>query len=176
MKKLLAIALALVMAFSATLAVSAASISLNDGSQTMNPMDIKVTINGNVINRYAFEVEYGTLTYTCNINLVWDTDTYTYKQSTNGWAPSSEGADKITVYNHSDAPIHYSVTANTVGDEYGKFALTVSNGEGQIRGCTELDTLHSVYQVATVGVSGNPTVRTGTDLTIGSVTVSVSKS
>ena len=175
MKKFIAIALALVMAFSATLAVSAAGISLDNGAQSTSPMDIKVTINGNIVHRYAFEVEYGALSYTCNVNLTWDTETYTYKQSTTGWTPSSEGADKITIYNHSDAPIKYSVTASTSGEKYGNFALNVENGSGQIRGCTEVDTMNSVFQTVTIGVSGDPTVRSGSNLTIGSVTVSASK-
>ena len=172
MKKFIAIALALVMAFSATLAVSAASISLNNGAQSTSPMDIKVTINGNYVHRYAFEVEYGSLSYTCDITLTWDTENYAYKQTTASWTPAAADADKIIIYNHSDAPINYSVAASVSGEKYGDFEVTASNGSGTIRGCTEVDTVHSVFETVTIGVSGNPSVRSGQSLTIGSVTVS----
>jgi hypothetical protein len=72
-------------------------------------------------------------------------------------------------------PTAYSVTASTSGEKYGNFKLNVENGSGQIRGCTEVDTMHSVSQTVTIGVSGDPTVRSGSNLTIGSVTVSASK-
>ena len=176
MKKLLALALALVMVFSATLSISAAEG--NDLTLQNNSVDVKVTINGSTIHKYSVELEYGSLTFSTTVSKEWDTKEYTYGNEKNSGWTCAAGADQIKIINHSDLPVDYAITAAVTdeGKEIGEdLEISVANGSGQVRACTTQDTYGEVYAVATVSVSGAPDKASVKDAKIGTVTVSVSK-
>lgn len=180
MKKLLALALALVMAFSMALSVSATSQGYGEAGDlpdtNMPSVDIKVTVNGNVVHKYAFDVEYGSLSFTYSTGMVWDTEAYEYKpQGEGSWVPTETGADKIRVFNHSDMPIAYSGAVATNNDKsVGNLGLEITEG-GKINGCKVGDALNSNFGTLTVSVTGKPIVSAADAVTIGQVTVTVTK-
>ena len=176
MKKLLALALALVMVFSATLSISAATDD-NDLTPQNSSVDVKVTINGSTIHKYSVELEYGSLTFSTTVSKEWDTKEYTYGNEQNSGWTCAAGADQIKIINHSDLPVDYAITAAVTdeGKEIGDLSISVANGSGQVRACTTQDTYGEVYAVATVSVSGAPDKASVKDAKIGTVTVSVSK-
>lgn len=176
MKKLLALALALVMVFSATLSISAATDD-NDLTPDNNSVDVKVTINGTKNHKYAVDLEFGSLAFSTVVSTEWDTEEYDYDIGKNSDWTCAAGADQIKVINHSDLPINYSITAavSEDGEKLGDLSISVENASGQVRACTTQDTPNQVYAVATVSVSGAPTQVYVTNAKLGTVTVSVSK-
>ena len=176
MKKLLALALALVMVFSATLSISAATDD-NDLTPENSSVDVKVTINGTKIHKYSVELEYGSLTFSTTMSTHWDVEEYEYDLGKNSDWTCAEGANEIKVINHSDLPVNYAITAavSEDGEKLGDLSISVENASGQVRACTTQDTYGEVYAVATVSVSGAPTQVYVTNAKLGTVTVSVSK-
>ena len=177
MKKLLALALALVMVFSATLSISAATDDDNVTPQNSSA-DIIVNINGTTIHKYSVELEYGSLTFSTTVSKEWDTKEYTYGNEKNSGWTCADGANEIKVINHSDLPVNYAITAAVTdeGKEIGEdLRISVANASGQVRACNTQDTYGEVYAVATVSVSGAPDKAYVKDAKIGTVTVSVSK-
>ena len=180
MKKILILALALVMAFSMTTAVSAADGEPLVGQDSLpqtsgTPVEIKITVNGSVVNQYAFDIEYGSMSFTYGSPMEWNPDTYEYEPSgTAGVWTAANNGDQIMVVNHSNAPIYCAAKVQSDNNSYGAFTLKVTDG-AQIPGCDVGTTKGSVFHVMKVSIEGSPIVSTATEQKIGSVVVTVSQ-
>ena len=178
MKKIIALALVLTMVFSMALTVSAEETIVGSDSlpQTPSaPVDIKITVNGSIVDQYAFDIEYGSLTFTFGATLEWNPDSYEYEPvgSDGVWSANND-ADKITVINHSNQPIYTAAKVESTTTEYGKLTLKVSEG-GMIEGCKVGDSKGDRKLTLTVSVEGDPIVSEASAAKIGSVVVTVSQ-
>ena len=178
MKKIIALALVLTMVFSMALTVSAEETIIGSASlpQTPSaPIDIKITVNGSVVNQYAFDIEYGSMSFTYGSPMEWNPDTYEYEPSgTAGVWTAANNGDQIKVVNHSNAPIYCAAKVQSDNNSYGAFTLKVTDG-AQIPGCDVGTTKGSVFHVMKVSIEGSPIVSTATEQKIGSVMVTVSQ-
>lgn len=177
MKKIIALVLALTMAFSMALTVSAKE-TFEDGkdSYTSDGVNIVITMSGmNVVHTYAFDIEYGSMEFTYGKVMTWNPETYKYEASSEGsdWH-AADGANKITVVNHSDLPIYCEAAASVNEGADGEFVLTVSAGK-EIEGCDVGDDIGSHKHEMLVTLSGEPHISSGDKIQIGKVAVTISK-
>ena len=108
---------------------------ITDGVDTFeptnsSPADITLNITGGVQNRYAVDIEYGTLEFTFDMGLVWDVNQHKYVAQ-GGEAdntPKNISTD-ITIVNHSDLPVYQkiNVTAKNGCDLTTDFSANEAN-------------------------------------------------
>lgn len=112
MKKISALVLALAMAMS--LCVSASATALDPHKITDLPGGTSFDVTGKYVNNndptYSVDITWGSMvfTYTINNTAVWDPAKHEYTAGTGdsvGTWSCSEGADKVTVTNNSNAPV-----------------------------------------------------------------------
>lgn len=134
--------------------------------------DVKVTINGDVIHVYSVDINFNVPTFTYSTGSKWDPDNYQYKPSeTATWA----GEGTVTITNHSDLPVNYTVTAENVVNTYGPLDIVVANGTGTIAKCEVGTARGSMNAKATFTVSGTPTVSEITAQKLGEIKVTITK-
>ena len=173
MKKILAIALCVVLCFCMAVPAFAA-----DGTpeaaytgQTGNK-DVYITISGGITHVYLVDIEFTSPTFTYSTGSKWNPDNYKYEPSAGGtW--DGEGTVKIT--NHSDLKIDYTVAAENVVNTYGSLQIDVTDGTGTVEKCNVGDTRGSHNATAKFTVSGTPTVSEITAQKLGEITVTITK-
>lgn len=173
MKKILAIALCVVLCFCMAVPAFAAegTPEADYKGQTGN-QNVNITISGDVIHVYLVDIEFTNPTFEYSTGSKWDPDTYQYKPSTSGtW--TGEGSVKIT--NHSDLPINYTVAAENVVNTYGPLQIDVTVGPGTVDKCNVGDAKNSHFATATYKVTGTPTVSEIAAQKLGEIKVTISK-
>ena len=180
MKKIIALALALTMAFSMALTVSAKESYVGGSSfdgYTSNGVNVVITLSGvNVVHTYAFDIEYGSMEFIYGESLEWDPTEYKYVSSGNAgdWSAATAHANEITVINHSDLPIYCEAGAQVTDTTNGNFTLSVSNG-AVIAACDINTVRGSLSHTMTVTLEGAPYISSAKQQKIGSVVVTISK-
>lgn len=189
MKKILSIFLAVLMlaGLCAVTAFADFTIGETDGwnaSELVAPnnsasADVQINLSGTVVNKYAIDIVFGDLKFSYGATSTWDPTNHTYKVSENGkWAPISDGADKITIKNHSDKAVVYEATNSALNTLYGNLGLTIQNSAsaatGEIEACSVGATNETVpSDVLTVAVTGTPSGLTNDYVTLSTITVTI---
>ena len=194
MKKIIALALVLTMVFSMTLSVYAEdttttpSDTSNLTTETVEPggsisgdinkeFVVKVTVNGEAVPQYAFDIIFGDMSFEYGDTLEWDPDELEYVPASGQdgtWNTVSENGNIVKIINRSDKEIWCHAEIKDLTDAFGEIRLTVTGG-GKVEACSVNDTVvHE--QIMTVSVSGAPNVPSATAQKLGSVVVTISGS
>ena len=183
MKKIIALALALTMVFSMALSVSAKE-TFGDGedSYTSNGVAVVITMTGvNVVHKYAFDIEYGSMEFNYGKAMTWNPETYKYEASGDGSDWYANDTNVIKVVNHSDLPIICEAKGEITESKKGSFELTFSNNGVTISdngvtiaGCEVGATSGNICKI-TVTLSGEPHISSGEKVVIGQVSVTIKK-
>ncbi|MBQ2910959.1 MAG: hypothetical protein IJE55_01590, partial [Clostridia bacterium] len=108
MKKVLAITLTMAMLFTMTAMAVTTITEMGDSSKY-----VTATYSGNNGGGtiYSIDITWGSLEYTYNAanKGAWDPETHTYKDTSEASWSCDEGADTITVTNHSNAGVSVSM-------------------------------------------------------------------
>ena len=186
MKKIIALVLVLTMVFSMALTVSAAeeNVTFGDGkdSYTSNGVAVVITMTGvNVVHKYAFDIEYGSMEFNYGKAMTWNPETYKYEASGDGSDWYANDTNVIKVVNHSDLPIICEAKGEITESKKGSFELTFSHNDVTISdngvtiaGCEVGATSGNICEI-TVTLSGEPHISSGEKVVIGQVSVTIKK-
>lgn len=134
--------------------------------------DVNITINGEVVHVYLVDITFTPGTFTYSTGMKWDPDTYTYIP--NG-TPAWTGEGSVTITNHSDLPVNYTVEKQSLVADFGPLDIVVTGGTGMIEKCNVGDAPNSHNASATWKVSGTPTVSEISNQKLGEILVTISK-
>ncbi|MBQ7290800.1 MAG: hypothetical protein IJW76_03630 [Clostridia bacterium] len=119
-------------------------------------------------NVYSVEITWGSMEFTYTPK--WNPDTHTYVHSDSGWS-CEDGANKITVANHSSAPIKVDLEYTAYEDAV-MGSLEVENGANQtLSAATAISGAPSI--TATLNISGALPSTVTERKAIGTVTVTI---
>lgn len=95
-------------------AVSASAVSVNQNKvPSVNSTPVKGTYVANVSAEtvYSVDINWGSMKFTCTVDKegTWNPETHTYDNATPGVWSCEEGANVVTVTNHSNAQVGVSV-------------------------------------------------------------------
>lgn len=185
MKKIISIFVAVFMLFSIFAVNAFAGTWITDqngtkadeyeGGSTGADVNIKIT-GSDVVHKYAVDITFPDLTFTYSTGSVWDTVNHQYVPAD---AESAEwtAAKEVTIENHSDLSVYYSVEASDPTTAYGDLSVEL-NGQAAPIASTELAKCEvggeAPKATFTVGVSGTPTV-SEIEAVLSKVTVTISK-
>lgn len=172
MKKILAIALCVVLCF--CMAVPAFAAGTPEAAYTGETKgeDVNITISGDIVHVYLVDIEFTSPAFTYSTGSKWNPENYKYEPSTGGtW--DGEGTVKIT--NHSDLKIDYTVVKENVVNTYGPLDIEVTGGTGTVDKCNVGDAKGSHNATATFKVTGTPTVSEIAAQKLGEIKVTISK-
>lgn len=130
MKKIIPVILAVLLVVGmCTVSVSAFTIGGADGipsGSASTPIgssqaDVNISAEGNTVNVYAVDINFGNMTFTYGTATKWNPDSHTYEVVEGGEAVwTATGTPNIVIKNHSDLPISYAIAAsNENQDTYG---------------------------------------------------------
>lgn len=178
MKKILVCVMILALCLCATVSSFAADAKGLQPDQSASG-DVNITVNGEPTHVYSVDVTFNNAEFTYSVGMIWDPDNYVYKPATeHEW--SGEGT--VTIINHSDLPVNYTVESTVDTTEFGTLSINVvdkgneTGTKGTIAKCNVGDVKYSHKASATYTVSGTPTVSEITAQKLGSITVTISKS
>ena len=172
MKKILAIALCVVLCF--CMAVPAFAAGTPEAAYTGQDrsQDVNITISGDIVHVYLVDIEFTSPAFTYSTGSKWNPENYKYEPSTGGtW--DGEGTVKIT--NHSDLKIDYTVVKENVVNTYGPLDIEVTGGTGTVDKCNVGDAKGSHNATATFKVTGTTTVSEIAAQKLGEIKVTISK-
>lgn len=175
----LILALALVLSLSATAFAADITPSGNNGSKDVTATYVAGAESGTV---YGVDISWGSMvfTYTDASKGTWNADEHQYENGTEAAWSCAEGANKITVTNHSNAPISVtpSYTKETAYSEadmsFDTAKLTVAtadNGQGENGAGKETTGTITVTASGTLTKNDSTTAESGT--TIGTITLTI---
>ena len=172
MRKILAIALGIVLCLcTAVPAFAAGTVDAEYSGQTSDA-EVKITINGDIVHVYLVDIEFSNPTFTYASGSKWNPETYQYEpNSAITWA----GTGEVKITNHSDLEVKYKVEKKNVVDIYGPLDINVADGTGVIEKCNVGDVRGSHNATATFTVTGTPTVAEITAQKLGEITVRIEK-
>ncbi|MDY3862607.1 MAG: hypothetical protein SOZ51_00730 [Eubacteriales bacterium] len=172
MKKILAIALCVVLCFCMAVPAFAAGTPEAEYQGQNGQQDVNISINGDIIHVYFVDIEFTNPTFTYSSGSKWNPDTYQYVPSESAtW--TGTGIVKIT--NHSDLPVNYTVEKANVVNTYGPLDIHVENPTGTIEKCEVGMKRGDKNATATYKVTGTPTVSEINAQKLGEIKVTISK-
>lgn len=170
MKKILAIALCVVLCFCMAVPAFAAGTPAADFTNETKGEDVNITISGAVVHVYHVEIVFNNPTFTYSSGSKWNPDTYKYEHGTTAnWG----GTGTVTITNHSDLPVNYTVEKANVVNTYGDLDIKVTDGTGTIVKCNVGDDIGSHNATVNFTVTGVPTVAEITAQKLGEITVTI---
>lgn len=170
MKKILAIALCVVLCFCMAVPAFAAGTPEAEYTGQSKGEDVNITISGDIVHVYLVDIEFTSPAFTYSTGSKWNPENYKYEPSTGGtW--NGEGTVKIT--NHSDLKIDYTVVKENVVNTYGPLDIEVTGGTGTVDKCNVGDARGSHNATATFKVTGTPTVSEIAAQKLGEITVTI---
>ena len=171
-KKIFAVALCAVLCFCMALPTFAAGTEAPAYTGETKSADVNVTISGDLVHVYLVDIAFTTPTFTYSSGSKWNPETYQYEPSTTAtWA----GTGTVTITNHSDLEVKYTVDKANVVGTYGPLDITVANGTGTIAKCNVGDARGSHNATATFTVTGTPTVAEINAQKLGEIKVTITK-
>lgn len=171
-KKILSIALCVALCFGMVLPAFAAGTVEADYHGQNGKADVNISINGDVVHVYYVDIQFTNPTFTYSSGSKWNPDNYQYEPST-GATWNGEGT--VTIINHSDLPVNYTVVKENVVNTYGPLDIEVTGGTGTIEKCNVGDARGSHNATATFKVTGTPTVSEITAQKLGEIKVTITK-
>ena len=172
MKKILAIALCVVLCLCMAVPTFAAGTPEAEYQGQDGQQDVNISINGAVVHVYLVDIEFTNPTFTYSSGSKWNPETYQYEPST---AATWAGTGTVKITNHSDLEVKYTVAKANVVNTYGPLDITVVDGTGTIEKCNVGDVRGSHNATATFTVTGTPTVAEITAQKLGEITVKIEK-
>ncbi len=172
MKKILAIALCVVLCFCMAVPAFAAGTPEAEYQGQNGQQDVNISINGDIIHVYFVDIEFTNPTFTYSSGSKWNPDTYQYEPSA---AATWTGTGTVKIKNHSDLPVNYTVEKANVVNTYGPLDIEVAGGTGTIDKCNVGDARDSHNATATYKVTGTPTVSEINAQKLGEITVKITK-
>ena len=171
-KKILAIALCVVLCFCmAVPAFAAGTVEAEYGGDTKGE-DVNITISGDIVHVYLVDIVYTNPTFTYSSGSRWNPETYQYEFDTEAtWM--NKGT--VTITNHSDLPVNYKVERTITTNAYGPLDIEVTGDTGTIEKCNVGDARGSHNATATFKVTGTPTVSEINAQKLGEITVKITK-
>lgn len=173
MKKILAIALCVVLCFCMAVPAFAAGTEEAAFTEQSKSQDVNITVSGDITHVYLVDIEFTSPTFTYSTGSKWNPDNYKYEPITNAEWTGGVGTVKIT--NHSDLPINYNVEKENVVKTYGNLDIEVTGGTGTIEKCEVGTNRGDKNATATYKVTGNPTVSEITAQKLGEIKVTITK-
>lgn len=172
MKKILAIALCVVLCFCMAVPAFADGTPEADYKGQSDKQDVNITISGAVVHVYLVDIEFDNPTFTYASGSKWNPGTYQYEHGTTAtWG----GTGTVTITNHSDLSVSYKVEKANVVTTYGPLDIAVTGGTGTIDKCNVGDKIGSHNASVTFTVTGVPTVAEITAQKLGEITVAITK-
>lgn len=143
--------------------------------------DVVVTINGEVVHRYAVEITFTNPTFVYSTGSEWDVEKHQYVPGGN---PAEwEGEGKVEIKNHSDLAVNYDVAAKKLDNIEGYGAnnldIVLAGVDGaltnaDLAACPVGATYEAAPAVSfTYKVDGIPTVAEITAKKIGEIVVTI---
>lgn len=139
MKKLSIISLSILLALS--LSVTAWAVTVNDITPENNATKIPVTGTYQAIGDgtpvYSVDITWGSMEFTYQASGgTWDPETHTYSEGSSGTWTCENGANQITITNHSNVAIYCDLTYassndNQIQGTLSPNALAVASAEGK---------------------------------------------
>ncbi len=170
MKKLLAmifvLALASVMSLTAFAATPITSVGGSDSAEVKGTY----AAGSATPTVYKVDISWGSMEFTYTAaSQEWDPTTHSYKESTTAAWTCAEGANKITVTNHSNADVKASLTY-TASADYAGISGTFSANELSLKTAVGTTVANAPTASATLTLAGD-LAADADDVTIGTVTV-----
>ena len=178
MKKILAIALCVVLCFCMAVPAFAAGKTEAEYTGQTGSEDVKISISGDIVHVYLVDIEFTNPTFTYSSGSRWNPDEYRYEPSkTVTW----QGEGTVTITNHSDRSINYVVEKADVVKDYGPLDIEVdgdtdgTGAKGLIEECKVGTTKGEKNATVKYRVTGTPTVSEITAQKLGKINVTISK-
>lgn len=172
MKKILAIALCVVLCFCMAVPAFAAGTPEATYEGENKSADVNITIDGAITHVYLVDIEFTNTTFTYSTGSKWNPEKYQYEPTAD---PTWTGTGTVKIINHSDLKIDYTVVAENVVNTYGSLQIDVTAGPGTIEKCNVGDVRGSHNATATYKVTGTPTVSEITAQKLGEIKVTITK-
>ena len=178
MKKILTLILSLaLLCVMAVPAMAADTISQKDGSASANVKGTYVPGSGTA-TVYSVDIAWGSLefTYTDASKGTWNPESHSYDGAVAAAWSCEDGADKITVTNHSNAPVNIELQQNLKDSFAEKISLSFSKDvqEWSLDDAENTDVDNAPSMMITVTPSGALTEDTTAGTVIGTITVTLS--
>ena len=172
MKKILAIALCVVLCFCMAVPAFAAGKPEAEYDGESKGEDVNITISGKITHVYLVDIEFTSPTFTYSTGSKWNPENYKYEPIT---AATWAGTGSVKITNHSDLPINYNVEKENVVKTYGDLDIEVTGHTGTIEKCEVGMTRGQQNATATFKVIGTPTVSEITAQKLGKIKVTITK-
>lgn len=171
MKKLSILILSILLALS--LSVTAWAITVDDVTQpTTIPVTAtyEATSNGETV--YSVDISWGSMAFTYQAGGdIWNPKTHQYDSTDSGWI-YDEGANQITIKNHSNiylnCDLNFQSSLDSVTGELSDYSLYIDNAERTSPTSPPTGT-------ATLTLNGTLSSNTGNATQIGTITVTISE-
>lgn len=170
MKKVLVIALALMLTISVFPVMAFAANETQSGDVIINVTETVVE------HKYSADIVFSNCEFTYNKEVVWNDEEYNYDTTSSGWTPDN---GTITVTNHSDCPINCVVSIGSVVDTYGDLDIVfVATGNADpinktIAAVAPGAVSGNQETIASIDILGEPTVSKVEDKVLGTITVTI---
>lgn len=175
MKKILTLMLSLaLLCVMAVPAMAADTISQKDGSASANVKGTYVPGSGTA-TVYSVDIAWGSLefTYTDASKGTWNPDNHSYDGAVVAAWSCEDGADKITVTNHSNAEVNFAFTAQAAAD-FEAITLNFDTSRAMLDSAVNTTYAAAPAHTITVTPSGALTKDTIAGTVIGTITVTIS--
>ncbi|MBQ6934275.1 MAG: hypothetical protein IJN37_07830 [Clostridia bacterium] len=170
MKKVLAITLTMAMLFTMT---AMAETTVKEMGDSSNPVTATYSGNNGGGTIYSIDITWGSLEYTYNAanKGAWDPETHTYKDTSEASWSCDEGADTITVTNHSNAGVSVSMKYEQ-SESYTNITGTLDNPSFELATAENTGVDEAPSNKSTLELSGDLAENTS-NVQVGTVTVTI---
>ncbi len=153
MKKFLSLTLVLAMLAAMLCIPTFAAKETLEGAGSQD-IDVYLELNGSVQHKYSVDIDYDSMTFIYNASgFKWNISEngYSYSYGDSDWTTDTQ---TVKITNHSDMPIKYTVTMETV-EAYDALTFELSNPTKNLPACTPDTTYGSNNGTVGVTVSGD---------------------
>lgn len=173
-KKLTAVAMTGMMVLGMGTSVCAASPITDIGGTDTNDVQATYVANTKAQTVYSVDITWGDMQYTYTIESegTWDPSTHQYTGKSEGKWTCDDGADQVTVTNHSNAAVNAAFTYEAKSD-YKSINGTFNNSEETLETAEDTEPSNAPERTSTLSLSGALNKNVPTATTIGTATVTL---